>query len=197
MSTFERAIPTVLYHEGRYVDHPCDPGGATNFGISLRFLMQTGDLNCDGWRDGDINQDGVINAEDIKALSEERATELYRIYFWIKNNYGEIEDQAIATKIFDLAVNMGSYSANKVAQQAVRAASGLSLATDGIMGSQTFRGINYCKPNLLMVALKSEAAGYYRSIRYNGSKDFIKGWLNRAYSNVILGAETNGLQKPC
>ena len=37
MSAFELAIPIVLKHEGGFADNPADPGGATNFGISLRF----------------------------------------------------------------------------------------------------------------------------------------------------------------
>ena len=35
MSDFNDAIPTVLRHEGGFVDSPNDPGGATNFGVSL------------------------------------------------------------------------------------------------------------------------------------------------------------------
>lgn len=189
MAIFERAIPTVLLHEGRYADHPSDPGGVTNFGISLRFLMQTGDLDKDGWPDGDINMDGHINAEDVKQLTKEAAIRLYRMYFWDKNNYAKIEDQMVATKIFDLAVNMGSYAANKVAQRAVRAAVGLILYEDGVIGQKSILGFNMCKPDRLMVALSSESAGYYRSIRYKGSKDFLSGWLARAYSPVILSVD--------
>jgi lysozyme family protein len=88
----------------------------------------------------------------------------------------------------DLCINMGNVSAHKCLQRAVRAASGEILTEDGVLGVKTIAVVNRSDEKLLMPALKSEAAGYYRSIKYKGSQDFLKGWLNRAYSNpaVIL-----------
>ena len=189
MAKFEDALPFVFKHEGRYSNDDRDPGKETNYGISLRFLMQTGDLDKDGWPDGDVNHDGSVNADDIKLMTKDDAAKLYRLYFWDKNGYEKIGDQMVATKIFDLAVNMGSFAANKIAQRAVRAAVGLILPDDGIMGLKTLTGINMCKPDKLMVALKAEAAGYYRMISYKGAKDFLTGWLSRAYSDVIIVTE--------
>jgi len=188
MADFIKALPTIFLHEGRYVDNKSDPGGATNYGISLRFLIKTGDLDLDGWRDGDINHDGVIDAEDIKALTKERAGNMYRLYFWDKNGYENISDQKIATKVFDLAVNMGSYAAHKVVQRATRSAVGVQIIEDGAMGQKTFRAIEMCKPEILMAAIKSEAAGVYRSIveKKPNLEVFLKGWLNRSYSNITL-----------
>lgn len=186
MSDFIQALPTIFKHEGRYANLVNDPGGSTQFGISLRFLLQAGDLDKDGMPDGDINKDGNINVEDVKALTQDRAADFYLTSFWNKNRYNIINDQRIATKIFDLAVNMGSYAAHKIAQRAVRAATGIKLLEDGVLGFNTFSAINKANSDLLYVALKSEAAGYYRSIKYNGSKDFINGWLNRAYADVIV-----------
>src|SRR3990167_6234714 len=173
MAEIKLALPTIFLHEGRYSNDAGDPGGATNYGISLRFLMQTGDLNLDGWRDGDINQDGRVNVQDIREMTEEKAAELYELYFWKPNGYGRIESQNIATKIFDLAVNMGSYPANKITQRAVRAVCGLRLSEDGMLGARSFAGIQLCDAKLLIVAIKCEAAGYYRSIKYAGSNNFI------------------------
>lgn len=189
MADFERAIKTVLAHEGRFVDHKSDPGGATNYGISLRFLLSTGDLDKDGWPDGDINYDGEINVEDIKFLSIDDAKDLYRMYFWDKLRLDRLHADVIATKIFDIAVNTGNTPAIKIVQRAVRSAIGKNLIDDGIIGLQTISYINMCNTRFnepLLAAIKSEAAGYYRAIRYKGSKDFLKGWLNRAYSDPIL-----------
>ena len=52
---FTAAVARVLEHEGGFVDDPVDPGGATNWGISLRYLKKAGavDANVDGWLDDD------------------------------------------------------------------------------------------------------------------------------------------------
>lgn len=186
MADFQKAVKTVLLHEGKLVDNKSDPGGMTNFGISLRFLEETGHLTSNGWKDGDINHDGKIDWKDVNAMTEDKATQFYFEYFWKPNGYGKIESQEIATKIFDLAVNMGSYVANKVAQRAVRASIGLRLEEDGIIGLKTIAAFNMCKPEILMAALKAEAAGYYRAIRYSGANNFSEGWLRRAYDNIIV-----------
>lgn len=189
MASLKLALPTIFLHEGRYVNHPSDPGGATNWGISLRFLKTTGDLDKDGWLDGDIDRDGDVDIDDIKKMSEDDAAHLYDLYFWSRYNYAEIEDQLVATKVFDLSINMGSVGSHKCVQRATRAAlTNMVLAEDGVLGKQSLKTINLANPTKLLSALKSEAAGYYRSIRLKdgNEKDFIKGWLNRAYSDAIM-----------
>ena len=42
MSLFDKCLKIVLIHEGGYSDDPDDPGGTTNYGISLRFLKSVG-----------------------------------------------------------------------------------------------------------------------------------------------------------
>lgn len=186
MADFDKAIPTVLMHEGLLSDDPDDTGGTTKFGISLQFLRQTGQLSQSDFSVLDINQDGLLNAEDIKAVTKAEAIKVYKKYWWDKYGYIAISDQNIATKIFDLAVNMGPCGAHICAQRAVRAAIGLALIEDGKLGYASFTAINMCKPDLLMCALKSEAAGYYRSIKSESASKYIKGWLRRAYDSVIM-----------
>jgi lysozyme family protein len=93
MAFFKRALPTIWLHEGRFSDNPNDPGGPTNYGISLQFLMKCGDLDKDGWKDGDINHDGEVNAEDIRKLDQQTAENLYYLYFWKKNDYEILSSQ--------------------------------------------------------------------------------------------------------
>lgn len=189
MSEITRAMPTVFLHEGLFVEDLRDPGGATNYGISLRFLKSAGDLDKDGWLDGDIDQDGDVDIADIKKMSQHAATKLYELHFWGRYGYGRIENQDVATKVFDLAINMGSTGAHRCIQRAVRAAIvGISLDDDGVLGPRSLKAINVSHPFKLLPALKSEAAGYYRSIRLKDAneKNFIKGWLNRAYSDPVI-----------
>lgn len=188
MAQLKLALPTIFYHEGRYVNSKSDPGGATNFGISLKFLLKTGDLDKDGWLDGDVNHDGKLTVEDIKQMTEAEAAKLYDLYFWSKQGYGGIDDQSIATKVFDLAINMGSLGANKCLQRAVRTANGSHLLLDdGLFGRQTLAAVNEANPVKVLAATKSEAARYYNQIVIKNPKleCYLRGWLNRAKSDMI------------
>lgn len=162
MSDFKVAILTVLKHEGGFVNNPHDPGGATKFGISQRYLQ------IQGYEDKNIQQ-----------LSQEEAIQIYQTDWWDKHNYGAITHQIIATKLFDLAVNMGSKQSHICLQRAIHAATGNALQEDGVLGEITLTTVNETNTEILLAALKSEAAGFYRSLN---NSTFEKGWLTRAYS---------------
>lgn len=179
MSNFDTAIITVLKHEGLFTNDPQDPGGATNYGVSLRWLKSVGDLNADGFMDGDFDHDGDVDVDDIKKMTKEDAIQLYRTHWWDNYSYERITNQLIATKVFDFAVNMGSKPAHRCLQRAIRAVNGIRLLEDGIIGMKSLEAINTVYPDILLAAFKSEAAGFYRSLN---KPHFIDGWLNRAYS---------------
>lgn len=181
MSNFDEAILTVLEHEGGFFNHPSDPGGATNYGISMRFLKQQG-LE----QEMDIDHDGDLDIDDIRQMDLEKAKELYKRYWWDNYQYNRINSQIIATKIFDLAVNMGGKQAHKLVQRACKSC-GITLQEDGILGPRTRSAINTLASSnelALLASLRSEAAGFYRSLvaAKPQFQDFINGWLNRAYS---------------
>lgn len=171
MARFENAINIVLENEGGLVNNPSDPGGITNFGISLEFYKTI-----------------KVGAapEDIIGLTQAMAMQIYRSCFWDKNKYNLIADQFIATKVFDLSVNMGAKNANLCLQRAAKAAQMRPIVEDGVIGTQSLYAINSSPPTCVYAALKSEAAGYYRNLAHANPKleIFLKGWLNRAYSNV-------------
>lgn len=175
MSYFDEAIHTVLEHEGGYVDDPNDPGGATNWGISIRLLK-----TLDG--DFDYDNDGDIDADDIKALKQESAIGIYWREFWDKYQYEEIRYQAVATKVFDLCVNMGPRSAHKCLQRALMSASPVHLKIDGIIGPKTLGAVNMAMEQSLLSALRSEAACFYRMLitKKPQMKKYENGWMRRA-----------------
>jgi lysozyme family protein len=159
---FDHIINVILSNEGEYSDNPDDKGRITKFGISSRSYP-------------DI---------DIANLTKEKAKNIYRKDFWDKYLYQSINNLEVATKFFDLAVNMGHYWACIIMQRALRA-SGKNVVEDGGFGPKTLDAINNVDSTDLLAALKSEAAGYYRTLAAIDKQDnvFLKGWLNRAYSS--------------
>jgi len=172
---FRAAVEVVLAHEGGLSEHPNDPGGVTHWGISLAWLRRL------GLAEGDIDGDGDVDADDVRALSRERAIELYRKHWWDRLRLAEVQDLGVATKIFDLAVNTGSGTAVRLLQQALRVA-GEDVAVDGILGSQTLGAVNRVNPALLLELYRVQAARYYHQLvdRRPELVVFERGWLRRA-----------------
>lgn len=177
MALFKDAISTVLKHEGGFVDHPADPGGATNFGVSLRFLTSLPKTIAD------LNKDGKVDRTDIKNMTVAQASMLYESQWWNKYSYGTINDQALATKLFDTAVNLGASQAHKLMQRAL-VSLGVSVVVDGVLGPKSIAAINACNAVKLLQALRAEQAAFYmRLIKQKPSfKVFEKGWMARAAS---------------
>ncbi len=175
MALFEKAIPYILMNEGGYVDHPSDPGGATNHGISLRFLQ--------GVPEGDINKDDSIDAKDIRGMTQDQAAVLYRRQFWNPNSYEDLRNQGLATKIFDLAVNTGAGTANRMLQQACNLANTATvIKVDGKIGPETLRVANNLDPQYLVSIVSALACRHYILLCESNSKlkIFLRGWLARA-----------------
>ena len=172
MSDFNDAIPTVLRHEGGFVDSPNDPGGATNFGVSLRWLKAKGLL--EELEEQDKTQDEVLV---VRSLTKEQAAGFYKAYWWDFYKYQNLTAQPVATKVFDTAVNIGASRAHKFLQGIV------GVVQDGVLGPKSFSEANAMSPSVLVVRYQSMQAQYYRDLVVRNPKleEFISGWLNRAY----------------
>jgi len=184
--TFYQALECALRHEGGFVNDPSDPGGATNYGVSFRFLAQVGelDLDQDGRKDGDFDLDGDVDVGDIRSMSPQDAAKIYQLHWWDKYGYEGINAPRIAIKLFDLSINMGARQAHKCLQRALRACGHEGVVDDGVLGPKTFEAINKTSALELNAALRSEAAGFYRALvaAKPPLSKYINGWLNRAYS---------------
>jgi lysozyme family protein len=161
---FLRAVNRLLADEGGYSDRPHDRGGPTKFGISTR----------------------AYPALDIASLTRDDATAIYYRDWWLRFGFAKLPG-AIGAKTFDLAVNIGAAHAIRCLQRALRA-SGRRVDEDGLLGYATAEAAAATDGNALMAALRSEAAGYYRATaalsrgaRQEGDREFLNGWLNRAY----------------
>lgn len=176
MGDFNKAMDVIRKHEGGYVDHPNDPGGATNYGISLRLLKSLGDY-------GDFDRDGDVDKDDIKALSQDKADDIYHKEFWDKYKYDCIHDDRVATKVFDISVNCGPGTAARVIQKAVNALRGNdALKIDGNLGEKSFLAINKLHPDDLLSQVVWFQKAYYRALcdEKPALEVFLRGWLTRA-----------------
>lgn len=98
-ANYPESIRRVLLSEGGYINHPSDPGGPTNFGITLAVYRANGHANA--------------TAADIKAMPLDEAKRIYRIRY--ANPCGfDLDPAGVDYALFDYAVNSGVSRANKV-----------------------------------------------------------------------------------
>jgi lysozyme family protein len=110
-SNFERCLPIVLRHEGGYVDHPRDPGGATNLGVTIGTLS--------GWLGRPATK------AEVRALTVEAVTPIYRKNYWNAVRADAYQHGADLA-VFDAAVNSGTGRALRWAR-AVKAANAVAF----------------------------------------------------------------------
>lgn len=181
---FEWALQCVLHHEGGFVNDPDDPGGATDFGISLRFLKTVlEDSDEDGFADGDIDRDGDIDIDDIKALDLSDVAKLYENKFWKKAKCDKIQSEMVATKVFDMAVNMGPAQAWRIVQRAANTL-GESLTVDGKPGPATLASVKSLTDRdfMLVTNIRRQQDKFYESLiqKKPSLAKFRLGWRRRA-----------------
>jgi lysozyme family protein len=167
---FKKALDFLLLAEGGFNNIPGDKGGATNLGVSLKFLQGTGDYNL-----GDLDGDGDIDIADIRLMNPQKAYPIYKKYFWDCFPMAEIPAQ-VAYVIFDVAVNSGQRTAAKLLQKA------LGLKADGRIGKQTLLALN-CADSAFNLADKMCRLRKTQYIAYAQNdaslQKFLDGWLNR------------------
>jgi len=162
------AVDYVLNNEGGLVENSSDPGGITNFGISLRFYRE--------------NINAESGGDSIKSLTKEDAIKIYYAHFWNKW-YEDIYHQEITDRVLDTAVSCGIATANKILQRSVWGCAGNQKVEDsGILDAKNLSSINYFGTNILY-PFRVERAYYYRDL-VNKNPDlskFLAVWLTRAY----------------
>ncbi len=171
--TFMACISSILEHEGGLSLDKRDPGGITQWGISLRYLRSIG---------YDINGDGKIDKEDIIGLPVKGAVGIYRKFWWGKYRYAAFNKLIVVEKVFDLAVNMGGTAAHKLLQIAINRLREQPITVDGILGGQTFSAANSMDGKKLRQSLRECAKERYVEIlTANPAMEWARnGWMNRA-----------------
>lgn len=170
MSDFEKAYTFTLTNEVYHIDgkliatyHDKYTGEFSFMGISQVFLEQ-------------IKYPKQIPTD----LALWEVHDLYLEYFWNWFNLEEIQSQTIASKCFDLFVNMGP-SAAIVIQHAINDCGPPNfIKVDGILGLKSFNAINLLNPGKLLDAIIKQSTLKYQSIAYGANTKNLPAWLDRA-----------------
>lgn len=174
MASIDIFAPKLLRWEGGFVNDPDDPGGATNFGVTLNTWKRVGH---------DKDGDGDIDAEDIRKLSLADAKGVLKKYFWDKCHADDIRSQSVAEMLVDFMYNSGGVAIYKLQKT-------LGIVQDGVIGPQTLRVLN-SHPNQRQVfeQLKQYRLQYidYIISRKPRLAKFSRGWKNRINSYVWVG----------
>lgn len=156
LSLFEAALDRVLIQEGGFVNHPDDPGGATNLGITRRTLSQARGLPA--------------SAEDVRRLTRAEAASIYRRLYWNAVRGDELPP-GIGLAVFDMAVHSGPSRSVRLLQEA------LGITTDGIIGPQTLAAVQAVDAADLVRRLSRARLGFLS--RLPGWSVFGRGWRRR------------------
>lgn len=180
MRSVDAIAQEIVRREGGYVNDPDDPGGATNFGVTIHTMRRLG---------LDLNKDGRITPADVRLLSQTQAVDIFKRHYF----YGPKIDKlpkAIQSSVFDMYVNAGS-NAVKILQRLLREF-GQDVSVDGALGPQSIRAAHNVwrmAPEYLADAYGIARRNYYYRIgdsraasrKYARRRDGGKGgWIIRA-----------------
>jgi len=168
MAQFQPAIANTELNEGGYTNNPNDSGGETYRGISRRNWP-----NWSGWAIVDVlrSQAGFPAILDSNTDLQSAIVQFYQTNYW---RFDGINNQAVANKIFDLAVNVGMVHGIKITQLAA------GSPVDGEYGPHTEAAINNYQGDIIPI-IRMKAEEYHRAIVATHPQDavFLRGWINR------------------
>lgn len=156
---YARCLDEVLRHEGGYVNHPADPGGATNFGVTQ--------ATYNAWR----KKKGLA-ARSVKSIARSEIEAIYRNEYWNKIK-GDDLPAGVDLAIFDFAVNSGVSRSSKYTQALV------GTPQDGVIGPATLKAIASYKGKLNL-DLCDKRMAFLKGLKTWPT--FGKGWTNRVNS---------------
>lgn len=183
MTRFEQCLAHVLRHEGGYVDHPRDPGGATNFGITRKTLA--------AWRG--VKPWWKLSKSEVRLLKSREVASIYRARYWRRCGAPAMA-KGLDLALFDFAVNSGPARAVKALQAIV------GSSRDGVVGPITVgairRTIAAIGARALITRLCEHRLRFLR--RLSTFPVFGNGWKRRVQSvrQAALRAADPAVQPP-
>ena len=125
MQSVREIAEGIVAREGGYVNDPDDPGGATNYGVTIGTMRRLG---------LDLTGDGQITTADVRALTRAQATDIFVEHYYIRPRIDDLPE-AVQPSVFDMYVNAGS-NAVRILQQLL-CDMRIIVAVDGAIGPQT------------------------------------------------------------
>lgn len=178
---FEDVMQHILNVEGRgYTDHPQDSGGPTKFGITQAALS--------------TYRGTKASANDVRELTEQEASQIYKVNYFDRMNLGFVKDARIAMCLMDQGVNRGTSTAITMAQVMMNRQTGMKLQEDGKNGPKTIAAMESLDPVFFCREYIQLAQHGYVDIvkRKNSQLVFLTGWMNRTHilQDLITTART-------
>lgn len=159
MSSFDDAFDALMGNEGKFVDNPKDPGGATMWGVTERVARA-----C-GWTGA------------MKDLPRDTAKKFAKWLYWDPLKCDEY-DTRVAFQIFDANYNGG--------HPVIWMQGAAGVKVDGLIGPATVAAVKAVPPWQFILRWNSLRLRYYTSLKT--WLDFGKGWANRIANNLWKGA---------
>lgn len=143
-SSYDEALRRLLAHEGGYVNHPSDPGGPTNFGITL--------VDYRRYRKSDAT------AADVRAMKIDDAKAIYRAKYWNAQRCDDLPP-GVDYSIFDYGVNSGTGRTGKVLRRVVGLSDKTSVVTDDVL-----RAVAKRDTKALIAAINDERLAFLKHL---------------------------------
>ena len=153
---FDSALKAVLHHEGGYVNHPKDPGGMTNLGVTKRVWEE--------WVGHEVDE------KTMRGLTPEIVGPMYKQKYWDKIR-GDDLPSGVDYVVFDAAINSGPGRAAKWLQTVVGA------VPDGAIGAGTLAKVSAMEPATIIEKYQDTRLAFLRSLPTWDT--FGKGWGRR------------------
>lgn len=173
---FNEALELTLRYEGGYVNHPNDPGGATNKGVTQKVYDQ-------------YRKEKGLAQKTVKKIPDDEVEDIYYDKYWLKGRCDKLPEN-LAIVHFDTSVNSGIIQSSKFVQRAVGA------NDDGMIGPKTLEAVKSAvqsKGEMAIVkSFLDQRREFFKLIaeRKPKLKVFLKGWMNRVASlEDYIGAD--------
>lgn len=166
-STYKTALAQLRRDEGGYVNHPSDPGGATNHGVTQAVYNS-------------YRKSLGLKTRSVKEIAEAEVASIYRTRYADKVRYDDLP-AGVDYATFDAAVNSGVSRGAKWLQATVGA------AADGIVGAATVARARAADPVKTVKGICSRRLGFVQGLKT--WKVFGRGWSRR-----IAGVEATSVK---